>query len=133
MRADRPLIGAVVTLAAGIAAILVYGNGTTAFNAGYPFSASLLHIDFSTNGPPVMVGVALIAIGLLLMLWALLAAFVSQIVLLFVRKDELEVMVGHPREVMVARPRVQYVEAENYQNYRGSVPVVPVTEHKHGT
>jgi hypothetical protein len=122
MRPDRPLIGAVVTLAAGIAAILAYGNGTTAFNAGYPFSASLLHIDFSTNGSPVIVGVALIAVGLLLMVWALLAAFVSQIVRLFVRKDELESMVG--------RPHVQYVEAESY---RGSVPVVPVTEHKHGT
>jgi hypothetical protein len=119
MRPDRPLIGAVVTLTAGVAAILANCQGTSAFNAGYPFSASLLHIDFSTNGPPVMVGVALIAIGLLLMVWALLAAFVSQIVLLFVRKDDLEVMVG--------RPRVQYVDAETYH---GSIPV---TEHKHGT
>ncbi len=122
MRPDRPLIGAVVTLAAGITTILAYCHGTTAFAAGYPFSESQLHIDFITNGPAVMGGTALIALGLLLLAWALLAAFVSQIVLLLVRKDELESMVG--------RPRVQYVETENY---RGSVPVVPVTEHKHGT
>jgi hypothetical protein len=119
MRPDRPLIGAVLTLAAGIAAILAYCHGTTAFSAGYPFSGSQLHVDFTTNGPVVVGGMALIALGLLLMAWALLAAFVSQIVRLFVRKDDLESMVGPPR--------VQHIEAENYRG-----PVV-LTEHKHET
>jgi hypothetical protein len=119
MRPDRPLIGAVVTLAAGIAAILAYGNGTTAFNAGYPFSASQLHIDLTTNGPAVLGGVALIALGLLLMAWALLAAFVSQIVRLFARDDELESIIG--------RSRASRLDAENYH---GSITM---TEHKHET
>jgi hypothetical protein len=117
MRPDRPLIGAVVTLAAGVTAILAYCQGTTAFSAGYPFSGSQLHIDFTTNGPAVLGGMALIAIGLLLMAWALLAACVSQIVRLFVRKDELESIIG--------RSRAPHIDAENYH---GSITM---TEHKH--
>jgi hypothetical protein len=80
MRPDRPLIGAVVTLAAGVTTILAYCQGTTAFSAGYPFSGSQLHVDFTTVGPAVVGGMALIALGLFLLAWALLAAFVSQIV-----------------------------------------------------
>lgn len=116
MRPDRPLIGAVVSLAAGIAAILAYCHGNTAFSAGYPFSACQLHVDFTTNGPAVLGGVALIAVGLLLMAWALLAAFVSQIVLLFARGDEL----GN----LVARSRTTRLDAENPP---GSIAL---TEHK---
>lgn len=119
MRPDRPLIGAVIALAAGVAAILAYCHGTTAFNAGYPFSACQLHIDFTTNGPAVLGGMALIAIGLLLMVWALLAAIASQIVRLFAREDELGSLVG--------RSRAPYLEAENYH---GSIAM---TEHKHET
>ena len=66
MRPDRPLIGAVLTLAAGIAAILAYCHGTTAFSAGYPFSGSQLHVDFTTNGPVVVGGMALILLPILL-------------------------------------------------------------------
>jgi hypothetical protein len=116
MRPDRPLIGAVVSLAAGVTAILVYCHGTSAFSAGYPFSGSLLHIDLTTNGAAVLGGVALIALGLLLMAWALLAAIVSQIVLLFVREDELKSMVirrrspatevkNYPATVTIAEPK----------------------------
>lgn len=119
MRPDRPLIGAVVALAAGIAALLAYCHGTTAFNAGYPFSASQLHIDFTTNGPAVLGGMALIAIGLLLLAWALLAAFVSQIVRLFAREDELASVIG--------RPRASFVDAG------GHPASVVMTEHKHET
>jgi hypothetical protein len=119
MRPDRPLIAAVVSLAAGIAAIVVYCQGTTAFNAAYPFSACHLHIDFTTDGPAVLGGMALIAIGLLLMAWALLAAFVSQIVRLFVRNDELESIIG--------RSHAPYIDAENYP---GSITIAG---HKHET
>jgi hypothetical protein len=62
---------------------------------------------------------ALIALGLLLMAWALLAAFVSQIVRLFVRDDEMESIIG--------RSRAPRLDAENY---RGSVTM---TENKHET
>ena len=119
MRPDRPLIGAVVSLSAGVAVILAYCNGTSAFSAGYPFSACLLHIDFTTNGPAVMGGLVLIAIGLLLMAWALLAACVSQVVRLFVRDDELASMIGRQRAPIIVG-----------ENYHGSTTL---TEHKHET
>ncbi|MFZ0337471.1 MAG: hypothetical protein WAL45_05525 [Terracidiphilus sp.] len=119
MRPDRPLIGAVVSLAAGIAAILAYCHGTTAFNASYPFSACQLHIDFTTDGPAVLGGMALIALGLLLMAWALLAAIASQIVRLFARDDEMESIIG--------RSRAPHLDAENYHG------AITMTEHKHET
>ena len=106
-----------VTLAAGVTAILAYCNGTTAFSAGYPFSGSQLHIDITTNGPAVLGGMALIALGLLLMAWALLAAFVSQIVHLSGRDDEVA--------TIIARSRAPFVDAENRP---GSVTMV---ENKH--
>jgi hypothetical protein len=119
MKPDRPLIGAVVSLAAGIAAILAYCNGSTAFNAGYPFSVCQFHVDFTTTGPAVLGGMALIALGLLLMAWALLAAFVSQIVHLSGRDDEVA--------RIIARSRPPIVETEHYP---GSITMV---EHKHET
>jgi hypothetical protein len=119
MKPDRPLIGAVVSLAAGIAAILAYCHGTTAFSAGYPFSMSQLHIDFTTNGPAVLGGMALIALGLFLMAWALLAAFVSQIVRLSGRDDEVA--------SIIARSRAPLVETERYPSS------ITMVEHKHET
>jgi len=79
MRPDRPLLGAVACLAAGIALIVGYCQGATTLNAAFPFTASTLHIDLTTNGPAVFGGIGLIALGLLLLAWALLAAIVSQI------------------------------------------------------
>ncbi len=118
MRPDRPLIGAVALLTAGIAAILTYCHGNTAFNAGYPFSGCQLHIDITTTGPAVLGGMALIAVGLLLMAWALLVAIVSQIVRLFVRNDHDEV------QSITGRSRTPFFETENYSGSLG------LTEHK---
>ena len=53
------------------------------FTASFPFTGSTLHIDVLTNGPAAVGGVVLTAIGLLLLLWAVLAAIVGQIGLLF--------------------------------------------------
>jgi hypothetical protein len=83
MRADRPLLGAIVFLACGLGLIIGYCNGATSFTAAFPFTASTLHIDVLTNGPAAAGGVVLTAIGLLLLLWAVLAAIVGQIALLF--------------------------------------------------
>jgi len=116
MRPDRPLIGAVALLAGGIAAILVYCHGNTAFNAGYPFSGCKLHFDITTTGPAVLGGVALIALGLLLMAWALLVAIVSQIVRLFGGDQEVASITGKSRE--------PFFETENYSGTLG------LTEHK---
>jgi hypothetical protein len=90
MRPDRPVIGAVVCLSTGIALIVAYCHGTTSFLAAYPFSGSTLHIDLTTTGPGVLGGLALVAIGLLFMVWALLAAIVSQISLLFHRDEHID-------------------------------------------
>jgi hypothetical protein len=51
------------------------------------------------------------------MAWALLAAFVSQIVRLFVRNDELESIIG--------RSHAPYIDAENYPG------PITIAGHKH--
>ncbi len=83
MRADRPLLGAVVFLSGGIVSILSYCSGASSFTASYPFTGSTLHIDVLTNGPAAVGGVVLVAVGLLLLLWAVVAAIVGQLILLF--------------------------------------------------
>ena len=77
MRADRPLIGAVIFLGLGLGLIFGYCTGTTGFSAAYPFSGSTLHVDFTTIGPAVIGGVALSAIGAVLLIWAILAAILT--------------------------------------------------------
>jgi hypothetical protein len=79
MRADRPLIGAVLFLAVGLGLIFGYCTGTTGMNIGFPVSGSSLQIAFTTYGPAVPGGLALVAIGLLLLIVALLAAIVGEI------------------------------------------------------
>jgi hypothetical protein len=77
MRADRPLIGAVLFLGAGLGLIIGYCHGTTGFNAAYPFTGSILHIDMTTTGPGVLGGLLLAMVGALFLVWAFLAALVS--------------------------------------------------------
>jgi hypothetical protein len=76
MRADRPLIGAVLFLGAGLGLIIGYCHGTTGFNAAYPFTGSILHIDMTTTGPGVLGGLLLAMVGALFLVWAFLAALV---------------------------------------------------------
>ena len=82
MRSERPLIASVVFLATGLSLIFDYCTGTTSFNAAYPLAASALHLEITTTGPAAVGGMALVAVGLLLLLWALLGAIVGQISLL---------------------------------------------------
>jgi hypothetical protein len=77
MRADRPLVGAVISLGWGLGLIIGYCKGATNFSAAYPLSGSLLHLDLTTTGPGVLGGVALIALGVVLLLWAFVAALGS--------------------------------------------------------
>lgn len=88
MRPDRPLIVAVASLAAGVGLIVGYCQGATSMNAAYPFSGSTLHINLTANGPAVLGGLALTALGVLLLVWAVLAAIVHQFSLLGARKIE---------------------------------------------
>lgn len=79
MKPDRPLIVSVLCLAAGIGLIFGYCHGNTSFAAAYPFSGTMIHIDFSETGPGVLGGLALTAIGVLLLIWSFLAAIVNQV------------------------------------------------------
>jgi hypothetical protein len=78
MRSDGPLILAVLSLAAGLTIIFAYGVGTEGFNAAYPFAAANLHLLISTSGPAAIGGLGLLVLGLLLMVWAVIGAIVSQ-------------------------------------------------------
>ncbi len=75
MRADRPLIGAVIFLGIGLGVIFGYCHGTTGFSVAYPLSGSVLHLDFTTSGQGVLGGVICAAIGVFLLIWAFFAAF----------------------------------------------------------
>jgi hypothetical protein len=88
MRSERPLIASVLFLATGLSLIFGYCSGTSSFNAAYPVAASVFHIDITTAGPAALGGIALTAIGILLLTWALLAAIVGQISLMFRRSRE---------------------------------------------
>jgi hypothetical protein len=90
MRPDRPLILAVASLATGVGLIVAYCHGATSMNVAYPFAGSVLHIDLTTYGPAVLGGLALTALGVLLLAWSVLAAFVHQISLLVSREDRME-------------------------------------------
>ncbi len=88
MRSERPLIASILFLATGFTLIFSYCSGSSSFNAGFPIATSALHVEFTTIGPAALGGVALIASGLLLLVWALLMAIVGQITSLFRRDDE---------------------------------------------
>jgi hypothetical protein len=78
MRSDRPLIVSILLLAAGLTLIIAYCNGTAAFNAAFPVSGSTLQFALTTTGAAAVGGAALTAFGLLALLWALVAAIISQ-------------------------------------------------------
>lgn len=82
MRSERPLIAAVLSLAGGLALLLVYCTGTATMSAAYPITSSSLHLEMTTSGPAELGGLALTLLGLLLLLWAFLAAIVGQVSLL---------------------------------------------------
>jgi hypothetical protein len=85
MKSERPLIASVLSLAAGLSLIFGYCNGTSSLNASYPMAASVLHLDVTTTGPAALGGLALTILGVLLLVWALLVAILSQISGLFNR------------------------------------------------
>jgi hypothetical protein len=82
MRANIPLIGAVLFLVAGLGLILTYGQNTSSFNMGIPIAASALQIAIVTTGPAVVGGVCLTAVGLLLLVLATILAILGEIGLL---------------------------------------------------
>lgn len=87
MRPDRPLIFGAACVASGVGVILSYCHGTTSMKAAYPLAGSAMHLEFTLDGPAALGGTALIAAGLLLLLWAVIAAFESQFRLLGSRDE----------------------------------------------
>lgn len=79
MKPDRPLIFSVLCLGFGLGVIFGYCNGTTSLATAYPFSGTVLHINITTVGIGVLGGVFLTALGVLLLVWAFVAAIVSQV------------------------------------------------------
>jgi signal transduction histidine kinase len=79
MKSDGPLILAVLFLASGLTVIFEYGVGTAAFNAAYPFSAANLQMSIATSGPAAIGGLALTALGILVLIWAVLCALVGEV------------------------------------------------------
>lgn len=82
MKSDRPLILSILCLAAGITLIILYCTGTTSMSAAYPLANSSFHMEITASGAAALGGIALSAVGILLMVWAFLAALVGQISLL---------------------------------------------------
>lgn len=81
MKSDGPLILGVLLLASGLTMIFVYGTGSAAVNAAYPFSAANLHMSIATSGPAAIGGMALTVLGILVMVWAFVCAIVGQFVI----------------------------------------------------
>jgi hypothetical protein len=79
MRSDRLLIGSVLLLAVGLDLIFGFCDGTTGLSLGYPFSATALHIDITTTGIPALAGMALTAVGCLLLIVSFILASVGQV------------------------------------------------------
>ncbi len=79
MRSGRFLIGSVVFLAVGLGVIFGFCHGNTGFTLGYPIAATSLHIEITTTGAPALAGVAVTAIGCLLLLLSFILAFVGPV------------------------------------------------------
>lgn len=79
MKPDRPLIVSTLFLAGGLTLIFGYANGTAGLSAAFPIANSMLHVNVNTAGPAALGGIALLAIGVVLLVWALLVALVSQV------------------------------------------------------
>jgi hypothetical protein len=67
-------------------------------NAAYPFARSTMHWDMTINGPGALGGTALVAAGVLLLLWAVVAAFISQFRMLTGTEDDSDRYVDRDRD-----------------------------------
>jgi hypothetical protein len=104
MRADRPLIASVVFLATGLSLIFGYCHGTAALSAAFPVTGSTLQLAITTTGLAAMGGIAFTGVGLVLLLWALFAAIVSQVSLLAEKPEH------HDRIILSESPRITPAE-----------------------
>jgi hypothetical protein len=78
LKPDRFVIGSVLFLSWGLWLIFGYCNGTAGMNLASPLSGASLNICITTNGPGAPGGIALTAVGVLLLIWALVWSIVGQ-------------------------------------------------------
>ena len=88
MKCERPLIVSVLSLAAGLSLLFGYCSGTSSLNLAYPFAGSTVHLDITTIGPAAIGGIALMLVGGVFLVWALLAAIIGQITAPFRRSAD---------------------------------------------
>jgi hypothetical protein len=79
MKPDRPLILSILCLIGGFCLTLWYCQGSAGLSAGFPVSSSTIHFSVTTSGPAALGGIVLTAVGVLLLLWALLVAVFGQL------------------------------------------------------
>jgi hypothetical protein len=82
MRPDRPLIVSILFLAGGLTLMFIYGSSSSGMNAALPMASSTLRLDINATGPAALGGIALLIVGILFLLWSLIAAIVQQLMLL---------------------------------------------------
>ena len=68
------LLISVVCLAVGVGLVFGYCNGSTGMTLGDSLTAASIHIDITTTGVPVLVGIPLTLIGVLLLFIAWILA-----------------------------------------------------------
>ena len=88
MRADRPLLVSAAFLGAGLWIVIRHGTSGAGVNTSLPWSGIGFHFNLAASGPAAVGGAVLIAIGALLLAWALLVALGRQAALLFDRFDD---------------------------------------------
>jgi hypothetical protein len=72
------LLISVVLLAAGVGLLFAYCHGTTGATYGDSLSSASIHIDMTTTGWPVLVGLPLTLLGALLLVLAWIAALFTR-------------------------------------------------------
>lgn len=87
MRADRPLLVSAAFLGAGLWIVIRYGTSGAGVNTALPWSGIGFHFNIAASGPAAIGGAVLIALGALLLAWALLTALAWHASLLFNRFD----------------------------------------------
>lgn len=90
MRADRPLLVSAAFLGAGLWLIFRYGISGGGVNAALPWSNVGFHVNVAASGPAAIGGAVLTGVGLLLLLWSILAALAWHASLLVSRHDDEE-------------------------------------------
>lgn len=93
MKSDRLVVAAVILVAAGISVLFAYCNGNTGLSFAFPVAGTAMHVDITTTGIPVLVGLPCLVIGAMLLIIAFFVALVSSF-----RHREVEVVpVDRPR------------------------------------